>query len=101
MLDCPDPSVATPRRSVTSTPLQALALLNNAFIEHYAERFAKRVEREAGGDLVPEVRRAYALAFCREPTEEEASFGRDFIGKHGLTQFCLVLFNTNEFLYID
>src|SRR6185503_16874609 len=35
MLDCPDPSVATPRRSVTSTPLQALALLNNAFMEQY------------------------------------------------------------------
>ena len=101
MLDCPDPSVATPRRSVTSTPLQALALLNNAFMEHYAERLAKRVERDAGAEAAAQVRRAYALAFSREPTEDEASFGRDFVGKHGLTQFCLVLLNTNEFLYID
>src|SRR5205814_3254282 len=47
MLDCPDPSVATPNRTVTSTPLQALALLNNKFMEHHAERFAARLKREA------------------------------------------------------
>ena len=101
LLDCPDPSVATPRRSVTSTPLQALALLNNAFIEHYADRFAKRVEREAGDNVAGRVRRAYALAFSREPTKNEESYSSEFIAKHGLTQFCLVLLNTNEFLYID
>jgi mono/diheme cytochrome c family protein len=101
LLDCPDPSVATPRRSVTSTPLQALALLNNAFMEHYAERFAKRVEREAADDPAARVRRAYALAFSREPTKTDESYGSEFIAKYGLTQFCLVLLNTNEFLYID
>lgn len=101
LLDCPDPSVATPRRSVTSTPLQALALLNNAFMEHYSERFAKRLEREAGEDSPARIRRAYALAFSREPTKEEESFGAEFVAKYGLTQFCLVLLNTNEFLYVD
>src|SRR5262249_50872437 len=39
LLDCPDPSVATPQRTVTSTPLQALALLNNRFMEYHAPRF--------------------------------------------------------------
>lgn len=101
LLDCPDPSVATPRRSITSTPLQALALLNNAFMEHYAERFAKRLEREAGDDRAARVRRAYALAFCREPTKDEVAYGVGFVAKQGLTQFCLVLLNTNEFLYVD
>src|SRR5205823_1137455 len=61
-LDCPDPSVATPRRSVTSTPLQALTLLNDAFIEHYAERFAERLSREAPEGAPGRVRRAYMLA---------------------------------------
>jgi len=31
--DCPDPSVKTPRRGITTTPLQALALMNNSFVQ--------------------------------------------------------------------
>src|SRR5215207_7119084 len=31
-LDCPDPSVLTDRRTVTTTALQALAMLNNPFV---------------------------------------------------------------------
>ncbi len=100
-LDCPDPSVPTPRRSVTSTPLQALSLLNDAFIEHYAARFAERLRRDAGDAPNAQLRRAYALAFARQPTAEEVAFGQRFIGEHGLEQFCVVLFNANEFLFVD
>jgi Protein of unknown function (DUF1549)/Protein of unknown function (DUF1553)/Planctomycete cytochrome C len=100
-LDCPDPSVATPRRSVTTTPLQALSLLNDAFVEHYAERFAVRLKRERPDDQAAQVCRAYELGLARRPTDEELAFGRQFVERHGLTQFCLVLFNASEFLYID
>jgi hypothetical protein len=100
-LDCPDPSVPTPRRSVTSTPLQALSLLNDTFIEHYAGRFAERLRREAGDATTAQVGRAYALAFARQPTSEEITFGQRFIADHELTQFCIVLFNASEFLFVD
>ncbi len=100
-LDCPDPSVPTPRRSVTSTPLQALSLLNDVFIEHYAARFAERLRREAGDDATAQARRTYALAFARKPTPEEAAFGQQFIAEHGLAQFCVVVFNANEFLFVE
>ena len=100
-LDCPDPSVPTPRRSVTSTPLQALSLLNDVFIEHYAGRFADRLRREAGDDTAAQVRRAYALAFARQPKADEADFARRFVAEHGLAQFCVVQFNASEFLFID
>ena len=100
-LDCPDPSVPTPRRSVTSTPLQALSLLNDAVIEHYASRFAERLRREAGAEAIAQVRQAYVLSFARQPTPEETAFGQRFIAEHGLAQFCVVLFNLNEFLFVD
>ena len=100
-LDCPDPSVPTPRRSVTSTPLQALSLLNDAFIEHYAARFGERLRHDAGDDVTAQIRRAYALAFARQPTPEELALGQRFIADHGLAQFCVVLFNTNEFLFVE
>jgi uncharacterized protein DUF1549/uncharacterized protein DUF1553/cytochrome c len=100
-LDCPDPSVATPRRSVTSTPLQALALLNDAFVEYYAERFAVRLVRECAADPAAQLRRAYWLALSREPATEELAYANDFVARYGFTQFCLVLFNASEFLLIE
>jgi hypothetical protein len=101
VLDCPDPSVATPRRTVTTTPLQALSLLNNRFMEHSAGKWAERLEREAPADLPAQVARAYRLAFAREATAEEVRFGERFARRHGLPQLCLVLLNANEFTYVD
>jgi hypothetical protein len=100
-LDCPDPSVTTPRRSVTSTPLQALALLNNKFMEHHAAKFAARLEREAPDNAAGQIRRAYWLALCRAPHDDELAFGEQFAQEYSLTQFCLVLLNLNEFMYVD
>jgi len=100
MLDCPDPSVATPRRSVTTTPIQALSLLNNPFMERSASAWATRLQA-AANDTVSQIDLAYRQAFARLPSDEERAFAVAFATEHGLVQFCLVLFNTNEFLYID
>ena len=99
-LDCPDPSVATPRRSVTSTPLQALSLLNNRFMEYHAGKLSERLQREATTDA-DRIRRAYRLAFARDPNDEELDFGARFIASSGWAEFCLVLFNSNEFIFLD
>ncbi|MFN3649424.1 MAG: DUF1549 domain-containing protein [Armatimonadota bacterium] len=100
-LDCPDPSVATPRRTVTTTPLQALSLLNNVFMERSAGKWAERLEREAPGDRKAQVARAYRQAFGRAPSPEEQREGEAFAAAHGMPQLCLVLLNTNEFMYVD
>jgi hypothetical protein len=101
VLDCPDPSVTAPRRSVTSTPLQALSLLNNKFMEHAAEKFAERLKRERPDNVDAQIGRAYWLAFSREPQADEITFGQKLIQDHGLPAYCLVLLNLNEFMYID
>jgi hypothetical protein len=101
VLDCPDPSLTTPKRTVTSTPLQALSLLNNSFMEHCAARFADRLTRESPGDVAAQVRRAYELCFARPATDAEVAFAQRFADKHGLSQLCLVLLNTNEFSCVD
>ena len=100
-LDCPDPSVMAPRRTRTITPIQALSLSNNAFMEKCAEQFAARVRREAGDDVGRQVEHAWRLAFARSPNERERRVARSFVARQGLDQFCLVLFNTNEFLFIN
>ena len=96
-LDCPDPASFTPKRNVTTTPLQSLALYNNDFILRQARYFAERLGKE-GRDPVP---RAYQLAFGRAPQQEEARLARQFIADEGLFAFCRALFNANEFVYVD
>jgi len=99
--DCPDPSVATPKRTVTTTPLQALSLLNNKFMEHVAGKWAAKLQRDAPSGTPAQVTLAYRQAFARPPNPDEIRFAETFAAKHGLPQLCLVLLNTNEFLYVD
>jgi len=100
-LDCPDPSVAAPQRSKTITPLQALSLLNHSTMEKCAEQMAERLRKDVGDEVDKQVTRAYWLAYSRPPTVEETKLARDFVAEAGLTQLCLVLLNTNEFLSVN
>jgi hypothetical protein len=86
---------------VTTTPLQALALLNNAFVLHTAEAFAERLKSEAGDDVDKQITRAYEIAYGRAADAKEIALVKPFIAKHGLTAFCRVVFNSNEFIYVD
>ncbi len=98
--DCPDPAVKTPRRAVTTTPLQALALMNNSFVLRQARYSGERVRKEAGDDPVAQVRRAYLLAFGRPPTKEELDTAVPVARENGPEILCWVLLNASEFLYV-
>ena len=100
-LDCPDPSAATPVRSVTTTPLSALALMNTSFSLRMADTFAQRLKTETSDGIHTQIKRAYLLAFAREPSEAELVLTSDFVKKNGLPAFCRVLFNLNEFIYLN
>lgn len=100
-LDCPDPANLTPKRLTTTTPLQSLALYNNDFMLRQARYFAERLGNEAGNDANAQVRRAFALAFGRQPSAEEDRLATDFVKKQGLFALCRSLLNSNEFVYVD
>ncbi|HEY7309414.1 MAG TPA: PSD1 and planctomycete cytochrome C domain-containing protein [Gemmataceae bacterium] len=99
--DCPDPSTTAPNRAVTTTPLQALAMLNNAFVLHNARHFSARIERESGRDVEAQVRRAYLLAYGRAPKDDEAKLACQVVRRHGLAVLARAILNSNEFLYVD
>jgi len=98
--DCPDPSVKMPRRSITTTPLQALALMNNSFVLRQAKRFAERVQREARGGVTGQVTAVYRLALGREPAAREAERAARLVREHGLESLCWTLLNSSEFLCV-
>ena len=100
-LDCPDPSTTAPRRAITTTPQQALALMNDVFILRLSKRFAERVQRDAGSDTGHQIQRAYQLAYGRAASKEEVSVVRQLMNNNGLEVLARALFNSNEFLYVD
>jgi hypothetical protein len=99
-LDCADPNVNVPVRNTTLTALQALALLNDPFMVRQAEYFAERARR-GGGSLQKQVERAVRLALARSPTAAERDALAAHARRHGLANTCRVLFNANEFVFID
>jgi hypothetical protein len=98
--DCPDAGQIAPKRSSSTTALQALNLLNSRFLVQQAGIFANRLQREAGDDAAAQARQGFRLAFGRTPTAEEKIAAVTLIRQHGLAAFCRALFNANEFLYV-
>ena len=100
IFDCPDGGQNQPKRNESTTPLQALNLLNSPFMLQQAELFAERLEEEAL-DAESQAARAFKLAYARQPEPEEEAAAAAFIQEHGLVLFCRAIYNTNEFLYLE
>ncbi|MBV9122011.1 MAG: DUF1553 domain-containing protein [Planctomycetes bacterium] len=97
--DCPECAQRTPRRDVSTTPLQALSLWNSPFTVQQAGFFAERARREAGPRPRDQVDRAFRLAFGRPPSSDEQHDALELVARHGLAALCRALLNSNEFLY--
>jgi hypothetical protein len=96
--DCPDAGQSTAIRRASTTPIQALNLFNSLFTLAQTDAFAARVKKEAGDDLLTQIKRAYQLALSREPTGEELEESQPIVHQHGIATLCRALFNSNEFL---
>lgn len=97
--DCPDPSAITPDRAETTTPLQSLALMNNAFVIRMANATAERLQTNHP-DIESQVGALFRKAYGREAEHAELHRAAPFIEKHGLPAYCRVVFNSNELLYV-
>ena len=93
--DLPDIAFAAPTRANTTTPLQALTLLNHRFTLDMATALAQRIEGSKA------VENAYRLVFQRAPSAVETKAASALINKHGLDAFCRALLNSNELLYLE
>ncbi len=93
--DCPDSSLPEPRRVVTTSPLQALTLLNNSFTTDMAKAFGERMAAHRDP-----VGHGFALAFGRGPAAEERAAADGLVRQYGLTALARAILNTNEFVYV-
>jgi hypothetical protein len=99
-LDEADASQLTAARTETISPLQALSLLNNPFVLHHCECLARLLE-QSRATIDAQVNLAFDLLFNRAATNEELKDLSEYSGKHGLANLCRLLFNSNEFLFVN
>jgi hypothetical protein len=117
--DPPEVMSSCPRRFQTTVPTQALTLLNSPVAREQAAAFAMRLIGENGDDAEKIIARAWLLAFGRPVTPAEVERSINFLKEReaafadrsadqnvslrqaALTEFCLALFNSNEFVEID
>jgi hypothetical protein len=99
-LDCADPNMNTPVRNETLTAPQALAMLNDAFILKQAEHTASRIQA-AYKELSDQIDYLYTLAIGRSFRKDEIDTLKNFTTQHGLASLARLIFNLNEFMFVD
>lgn len=100
VFDCPDASQAVPKRSRSTTPLQALNLLNSSFVMQQADVFAKSLKAEHES-IKSQVEAAYQRCFGRSASASDIESASEFIEAEGLTQFARAMLNANEFVFLQ
>jgi hypothetical protein len=99
--DCPDAGQPQPKRTSSTTPLQALNLLNSHFALQQSAFLAERLKKEAGDDTPKQIQRVFTLMFQREATADEAAASLALVKQHGLPALCRALYNSNEFIRLN
>ncbi len=100
-LDLPDCGQVRAKRSESTTPLQALNLLNGRFVLEQSAKFSQRVQLDSASSLESQIRHAFAFALGRPPTATELEACVTAAKADGLETVCRALFNSNEFLFIQ
>jgi hypothetical protein len=98
--DCPDPSVRTAARAVTTTPAQALALMNGVLARRCAAGLASRADA-LGMGMEAKLRHLWLLALCREPDAETLQKARALAESDGLPAVAWSVINSAAFTRID
>lgn len=129
--DRPDPNATCPRRNRSTIAPQALILLNSEVSLAAARNLCGYALEREPDDIKQRVRLCYRRTLGRPPTAEELQVATDFLEAEtrqlkagqrpttelaapqnlpanispeaaaALTDFCLALFNLNEFVYVD
>jgi hypothetical protein len=128
--DQPDRLTPCGGRAVSTFAPQALILMNGPLAQAQSRALAARLLREEGADEAKQIAAAYRCSFARSPRASEKELARTFLkdqaeasrarlraGKPlalppdlpadadpayaaALADFCLALFNANEFVYV-
>ena len=98
--DFPDCGQVRAKRPVSTTPLQALNLMNSPFAVAQAEAIAARAEAEHPDDAQAATTRLFELVLGRAPDADELAACVQIADRSGLDVVSRSLINTNEFAFL-
>ncbi len=131
VFDRPDTNASCALRHESTTVTQSLVLLNSEFSLHCARWLASALIRSEPESPARQIEAAYVRVYSRQATPDEVRLGQEFLDQQqkllrsnqrtieslvlpegptdrenpwasaALVDFCLALFNTNEFVYLD
>ncbi|MDB6028096.1 MAG: hypothetical protein JWM68_4319 [Verrucomicrobiales bacterium] len=117
VFDGADPNATTGERPISTTPIQALMMMNSPYVFDTADKFAVRIGL-ATFQQKERIDYAFQLVFGRAPSKAEVSDGISYLNKirgelrhtklpadqqarGALASYARVLFSSNEFFFID
>ena len=125
VLDFPRSNESCGERNISTVAPQSLTYFNGDFANEQARQLASRLVVEVPDDAAERIEHAYALVLCRPPTDREREVVWQFLeaqtrqiaaddagrsssdepsgspAQRAWASLCLVLFNSNEFFYIQ
>ena len=101
IFDAPDSAGSCARREISTVAPQALAMMNSSFMTLQADAFATRIREQAGNESSAAVELGWRLALGRPPTDPEREMALGYLERNSLPRLALLLFNMNEFIYVD
>ncbi len=96
--DFPDCGQVRARRPVSTTPLQALNLMNSEFVMEQSKRIADRAREHSNQTAVETIERCFELILGRQPSDSEREACLEI---EDLTLVCRALINSNEFAFLQ
>jgi hypothetical protein len=117
VFDGADPNATTGVRAISTTPIQALFMMNDQFVHERASKFATRIGKAESSEA-KRIDFAYRLVYGRSAARDEIKMGRDYLQaarqamkdtnvpaqeqpRAALASYARVLFSSNEFLFVD
>jgi hypothetical protein len=79
LFDLPNPNLVGAKREETTSPSQALFLMNNAFVQDEALHLARELEQNKTLSNQQRIERAYLAVYQRKPSAEEVKRAVKFI----------------------
>lgn len=111
VFDYPETDVTCEARFLTTQAAQALNMLNGQFLQKHATYLARYSQQSVGDSLEKQLRFAIESLFSRPATDDEIQRATKRIeqlkskfslsDQQAFREYCVVLFNSNEFVYLD
>ena len=99
-LDCPSIGLKAPTRGETTTPVQALSMMNNSFVQRQSHKLAERLKKDHADSPQPQIDAAFQWILGRKPTVEEHKQATILQADHSLSDVCWALMNSTEFMFV-